>query len=128
MQACERIAITTGLHPPKVWEEFVDDIYSILKRTHLEKFLHHINNLHQNIKFTREEESNGELAFLDTLLKRIMERSLYWYIESLHILTNTYTTALNTKQVAGKVLFPPCLMEHIPLSQIKMTYTKKTLE
>ena len=32
-------------------------------------FFHHINNLHQNIKFTMEEESNGELAFLDTLLK-----------------------------------------------------------
>ena len=48
-----------------------------------------------------------------------MERSLYWYIGSLHILTNTYTTALTTKQVARKVLFPPCLIEHIPLSQIK---------
>ena len=35
----------------------------------LEKFFHHINNLHQNIKFIMEEESNGELAFLDTLLK-----------------------------------------------------------
>ena len=70
MQAYERTAITTALHPPKVWERFVDDVYSILKRTHLESFFHHINNLHQNIKFTMEEESNGELAFLDTLLKR----------------------------------------------------------
>ena len=41
-----------------------------LKRTHLENFFHHINNLIQNIKFTMEEESNGELAFLDTLLKQ----------------------------------------------------------
>ena len=70
MQAYERTAITTALHPPKVSERFVDDVYSILKRTHLENFFHHINNLHQNIKFTMEEESNGELAFLDTLLKR----------------------------------------------------------
>ena len=70
MQAYERTAIATALHPPKVWERFVDDIYSILKRTHLEKCFHHINNLHQNIKFTMEVESNGELAFLDTLLKR----------------------------------------------------------
>ena len=36
----------------------------------MENFFHHINNFHQNIKFTMEEESNGELAFLDTLLKQ----------------------------------------------------------
>ena len=71
IQAHERTAISTTLHPPKVWERFVDGVYSILKRMHLENFFHHINNLHQNIKFTTEEESNGELAFLDTLLKRI---------------------------------------------------------
>ena len=69
MQAHECTAISMVLHPPKVWEQFVDDFYSILKRTHSENFFHHINNLHQNIKFTMEEETNGELAFLDTLLK-----------------------------------------------------------
>ena len=63
-------ATTTTLHSHNVWEQFVDDIYFILKRTHLENFSHHINNLHQNIKFTMKEESNGELAFLDTLLKQ----------------------------------------------------------
>ena len=36
--------------------------------------------------------------------------------------------ALTTKQVRRKVLLPPCLIEHIPLSQIKMTYIKKTLD
>ena len=70
MQAYECTAITMALHPPKVWEWFVDGVYSIRKHMHLENFFHHINNLHQNIKFTMEEESNGELAFLDTLLKR----------------------------------------------------------
>ena len=70
MQAYEGTAITMALHPPKVWDRFADDVYSILKRTHLENFFHHINNHHQNIKFTMEKENNGELAFLDTLLKR----------------------------------------------------------
>ena len=70
MQTYEHTVITTVLHPPKVWEQFVDDVCSILKRTHLENFFNNINNLHQNIKFTMEEESNGELTFLDTLLKR----------------------------------------------------------
>ena len=67
MQAYEHTAISTALHPPKVWERFVDDFYSIFKRTLLENFFYHIKNLHQNIKITMEEESNGELAFLDTL-------------------------------------------------------------
>ena len=47
-QAYERTAITTALHPPKVWERFVDDVYSIVQRTHMENFFHHINNLHQS--------------------------------------------------------------------------------
>ena len=63
MQSHEDTAISTALHPPKVWERFIDDIYSVLKRTHLENFSHQVNNLHQNIKFSMEEESNGELAF-----------------------------------------------------------------
>ena len=66
MQAHERTAISTALHPPKVLERYADDVYSILKRTHLENFFYHINNLRQNIKFTMEEDSNGEIAFLDT--------------------------------------------------------------
>ena len=70
MQACERTAITKVLHHPKFWEQLSDDVYSILKHTHLENVFHHINNLHQNIKFTMEKESNRELAFLDSLLKR----------------------------------------------------------
>ena len=85
MQAHESTAISTALHPPKTWERFVDDVYSIVKRTHLENFFHHISNIHQNIKFTMEEESNGELAFLDTLLKpNNGEISVLVYRESTH--------------------------------------------
>ena len=42
-----------------------------------------------------------------------MEKSLYWYIGNLHILTNTYTTALTTKQVARKVLKENGFQENI---------------
>ena len=70
MQAHECTAITAALQPPKVCRQFVDDVYSIFKHMHLENFSHHMNNLHQNIKFTMDEESNEELTFLDTLLKR----------------------------------------------------------
>ena len=57
MQAHERTAISIAIHSSKVWERFVDDIYSILKPMHLENLSHHINNLYQNIQFTIEEES-----------------------------------------------------------------------
>ena len=47
-------------------------VYLCIKRSraHLENFSQHINNLHENIKFTMDEESNRQLAFPDTLLKR----------------------------------------------------------
>ena len=54
----------TALHLPRVWEGFSDDVHSILKCTHLENLFHDINILHQNIKFTMEEEYNGELALM----------------------------------------------------------------
>ena len=38
MHAHERTTISSALHPPKVWEHFVDDVYSVLKSTHLEKY------------------------------------------------------------------------------------------
>ena len=36
----------------------------------MENCFHHIKNLHRKISLTIEGESNGELAFLDALLKR----------------------------------------------------------
>ena len=68
LQAYERTAITTALHPPKVWEPFVDDVYSILTCTHLEIFF--ASYQQSSSKFTMEEESNGEQEFLETLLKQ----------------------------------------------------------
>ena len=65
MQAHEQTTKKT-LHPSKVSEQFAGDVYPIPKRTHLKKLFHQINNLHQNIKLPVEEESDGELASLDT--------------------------------------------------------------
>ena len=87
---------------------------------HKENFFHHINNLQQIIKFTMEKESNGELAFLITLLKQNNGKISVLVYGSLCKLTNTYTTALTTKQAAKIMLFPG-FVEHISLSSIKMT-------
>ena len=57
MQAHKQTPIYTDINPSKVWEQFADDIYSIRKGTQLGNFFYHINSLHQNIKFTIDEES-----------------------------------------------------------------------
>ena len=36
----------------------------------MKNFFYHIKDLHQNIKFTMDEERNGELAFVEKLLNR----------------------------------------------------------
>ena len=45
-------------------------------------------------------------------------RSQYWYIGSLHILTDAYNTALTTRNVVRKVLFPTFSRGYIPTSHI----------
>ena len=56
--------------PPKAYERFFEDTFSIIKRTHLQGFFDYMNSLHPKIQFTIEEENYGNLPFLDTLLKR----------------------------------------------------------
>ena len=45
MQAHERTAISTTLYFPKVWQRFVDNVYCILKCTHLENLFYPIKIL-----------------------------------------------------------------------------------
>ena len=82
MEAQEHTAISAVLHPPKVTNDFLMKFIPFLN---VENLFHDINNLHQNIKFTMEEESNEELAFLDTLLKQNNEKiSLLVYRKLMH--------------------------------------------
>ena len=76
MQSLETTAITTADHPPKIWERHVDDVFSIVHKAYLQELLEHINNLHPQTQFTKEEESNSSLPFLDTLVQRNHDKSI----------------------------------------------------
>ena len=117
MQAHEQTAMSTALQPPKVWKQFADDVYSILNRTHLENFFHHIVNLHQNIKFTIEDESNGELVFFSHFIK-----TKYWRISVLVYRkpTNTDLYYSSHHQPGCKESVFPCSIGRIPLLPMKM--------
>ena len=70
MQAKEATALTTTSHPPKVWERYVDDVFSVIQKSNLHNFFQHINSVHPKSKFTMETEENSQLTFLDRPIQR----------------------------------------------------------
>jgi hypothetical protein len=67
---------------PLVYKRYVDDCFLIFKTKQLcDAFFRYINKLHPNIKFTKDEESNDTLSFLDILIKRncdgLFETTIY---------------------------------------------------
>ena len=119
LQTCEQTAIPVALHPSKVWEQFADDIHSVLKHMQLENLFYHINSLHQNIEVTMEEKVyNRELVFLDTLLKHNGKISILVYKKPKH--TDKYQHYHSHCQTSYKEKVV-CFIEHIPLSPIRMT-------
>ncbi len=62
--------MTTFRRPPKIWKRYVDAAFVILSKYTTRSFLH-INNINEAIQFTvYSENENGELPFLDCLIKR----------------------------------------------------------
>ena len=68
-EAFENRAISTALHPPRMWKRYVDDTFVIEHHSHKEEFLHHINTVDPSIQFTVEEANDdGSIPFLDTII------------------------------------------------------------
>ncbi len=55
---------------PRQWLRCVDDTFVIINRNDLEHFHKMINSINARIKFSREEEQNNQLPFLDVLVQR----------------------------------------------------------
>ena len=70
---------------------------------------------------TTEEESNGELTLFATLLKRIIRKISVLVCKKPADTDQYLHCSSHYQQVARKVLLLPCLIEHIPLSPIKIT-------
>ena len=70
MEHFEKLALSTAVHPPRIWYQFVDDTFCVIKSAYVNEFTDHMNSLDHNIRLTREEEEDGTLPFLDTLIVR----------------------------------------------------------
>ncbi len=54
----------------RLWLRYVDDTFVIINCNDLEHFHKIINSMNASIKFSREEEQNNRLPFLDVLVQR----------------------------------------------------------
>ena len=55
----------------KLYERYMDDILRIIKKNDINRTLQNINNLHKNLRFTKEQEAqDGTISFLDMKLRR----------------------------------------------------------
>ena len=52
----------------KLYQRYMDDILTVIKKSMIDSKLVEINQLHENLKFTIEKESEGRLPFLDLCL------------------------------------------------------------
>ena len=59
----DAIKVTSALY-----ERYMDDIITIIKRKDVENKLQEINNLHPDLHFTMEREQEGKIPFLDMIL------------------------------------------------------------
>ena len=69
MEDLEIRAVATTPCPPTLWKRYVDDTFTIIKRSHRDAFLEHTNSIDQNIQFTCEDSrEDGSIPFLDMLI------------------------------------------------------------
>ena len=74
MEHLEQEAIATApiSCQPRMWKRYVDDVLEVIETGIIPQLTDHLNRVDEtnSIKFTYEEEAEGTIPFLDTLLVR----------------------------------------------------------
>ena len=80
MEFLEKEAIATApiTCKPTLWKRYVDDVLEKIKQGEIQNLKDHLNTVDEtgNIKFTHEEEGDGAIPFLDTLITRKPEGTI----------------------------------------------------
>ena len=98
MEMFEDLALKMGANPPEYGNAMLTT-FCVMKITVVKGFLSHLNSLCLTIIFIMEQEVDGKLLFLDTLLHRKNNGSLdvSFYRKSTH--TNCYLNFSSSKTV-----------------------------
>ena len=70
MEDFEEFALDFVDFAPRVWLRYEDDMICAISREHMDPFKIHLTSVNPSIKFTHEQETDGKLPFLETLLSR----------------------------------------------------------
>lgn len=76
MEDIEQKALSTFHTPPRFWRRYVDDTCTVLPGDLVNSFHSHFNSIDNNIQFTVEKKSDGQLPFLNILLTRDEDGSI----------------------------------------------------
>ena len=82
--------MSTFLNPPKFWRRYVDDAFVIIKKTEVDEFHNHINNIEASIKFSIEHETNNSIPFLNVCVTQEASGGLMTKIYKNPTHTNRY--------------------------------------
>ena len=141
MQDLEKRSVTNN-NDIKTWNRYVDDILAAVKKDKIDDILHTISNTIENIKFTKEEEKNSQLAYLVVLLARTddgtintqvyckkthTEKMLNFNSNHQRSLFNRIDTHCNTeqaKQTERKYLYSTSMKNNYSRNFINKTLTK----
>ena len=72
----DQVVLWTNLFFKINWLRYVNDVYAIMEKTEVEPFHDYLNTISTSIKFTKELEKSGQLAFLDVNIQQMENGSL----------------------------------------------------
>ena len=102
MECFERKALRSAIHPQALFR-FVDDTWVIQKQAHKQEFLEHLNKVDPAIKFAVEEnQDNGAIPFLDTLVTPLADNSLSFKVYQKPTYTDQYLQWDNHHSLSSK--------------------------
>ncbi|BHF79535.1 hypothetical protein SprV_0702265600 [Sparganum proliferum] len=111
LQELEKIAFNQ--HEPVFWRRYVDDTFFIVKKGMLQHFHSLLNAVFPDIKFTREEEQEQQLPFLDVLVRRNLNGELETTVHRKATNTTQLLILHSNHPVAHKRCCVKTLLKHI---------------
>ena len=125
MEAFENTAISTALHPPRIWKRYVDDTFVIQYHSHKEEFLQHINTVNPSIQINVEAaKDDSSIPFLDTKItpeadgtftigvyRKLTHTDLHIPWDSKHNLAAKYSVIITLNHRAHTICSTPRLIE-----------------